>query len=74
MADFVSGRYCPRYLNKELRRVQELTKIRLIVERVNLEAPLHFRLLCRVHFTLPEEFDLFSSGDYQPLSRVEIAA
>ena len=66
--------YCPRYLNKELRRVQELSKIRLIVEKVNLEAPLHFRLLCRVNFILPENFDLFSTGEYQPLSKVKIAA
>lgn len=36
--------YCPRYLNKELRRVQDATTLRLIVEKVNPEAPLHFRL------------------------------
>lgn len=66
--------YCPRYLNRELRRVQEATTIRLIVERVNSDAPLHFRLLCRTNFFLPEGVDLFASEEYQPLSDVVIAA
>ena len=66
--------YCPRYLNKELRRVQDVTSLRLIVEKVNPEAPLHFRLLCRTSFTLPQGIDLFTSEEYQPLSKVLLAA
>ncbi|MCI5145671.1 MAG: hypothetical protein D3923_09095, partial [Candidatus Electrothrix sp. AR3] len=66
--------YCPRYLNKELRRVQDVTTLRLIVEKVNPEAPLHFRLLCLTSFTLPQGIDLFTSEEYQPLSKVLLAA
>jgi hypothetical protein len=66
--------YCPRYLNRELGRMQEATTIRLVVEKVNPEAPLHFRLLCRTIFYLPEGIDLFASEEYQPLSEVLLAA
>ena len=66
--------YCPRYLNRELRQVQKATTIRLIVEKVNPEAPLHFRLLCRTNFHLPKDSTLFASGEYQPLSAALLAA
>ena len=66
--------YCPRYLNKELRRVQEKTNIHLQVERVNQDAPLAFRLLCRAEFTLPEEFVIFGSKEYQPIDKEVLAA
>ncbi|WLE95154.1 MAG: hypothetical protein QTN59_10665 [Candidatus Electrothrix communis] len=61
-------------MNKELRQVQEATTLRLIVEKVNPEAPLHFRLLCRTSFHLPKGMDLFTSEEYQPLSKVLLAA
>lgn len=60
--------YCPRYLNQDLRLVMDIAEVRLTVERVNPEAPLQFRLLCKVVFTPPPGIDLFTTDAYQPLA------
>jgi len=66
--------YCPRYLNRDLRRVMEQTELQLTVERLNADAPIQFRLLCRAAFTLPLGFELFSGDEYLPLDVVAAAA
>jgi hypothetical protein len=65
--------YCPRYLNQDLRRLLDITSVRLSVERVNPDAPIQFRLLCKAVSKPPLNFDLFATEAYQPLSD-EIAA
>lgn len=60
--------YCPRYLNRDLWEVLGKRGIQLFVERLNLDAPLQFRLLCKAVFTLPVGFELFSGGEYQVLA------
>jgi hypothetical protein len=59
--------YCPRYLNHDLAIVLKESDICLSVERLNLDAPLQFRLLCKAVFTLPKDFEVFAGGEYQIL-------
>lgn len=66
--------YCPRYLSLDLCRVMEATDVKLNVERVNQDAPIQFRLLCRAAFTPPFEFDMFADNDHQPLVQEAVAA
>lgn len=66
--------YCPRYLNRDLRRVLTDTDVYLTVERLNMDAPIQFRLLCRAVFTLPAGIDLFIENEYLPLDRVAAVA
>ena len=70
----VKAGYCPRYLNKDLRRVLSKTDVHLTVERLNLDAPIQFRLLCRAVFTLPTGFGLFTGDEYIPLGKISVAA
>lgn len=63
--------YCPRYLNRDLRLVISATEIKFNVERLNIDAPIQFRLLCRAVFKLPSDFKLFSHDEYLPLNKIE---
>jgi hypothetical protein len=65
--------YCPRYLNRDLCRIMEKATVQLTVERLNHEAPIQFRLLCKAVFKLPTGVVLFAGDEYQPLDR-EVAA
>jgi hypothetical protein len=62
--------YCPRYLC----RVMETSDVKLTVERVNQNAPIQFRLLCRAVFTPPLGFDMFADDEHQPLVKESVAA
>ncbi len=66
--------YCPRYLNQDLRLIQQQTPIRLKVERANPDAPLQFRLLCKAVFVLPVGFELYATEEHRPLAREAMAA
>jgi len=59
--------YCPRYLNRDLHKLIGNTEIRLTVERLNHEAPIQFRLLCKTAFVPPSEIALFADEEYQLL-------
>lgn len=61
--------YCPRYLNRDLKIILDNTGIELSVERLNHDAPLQFRLLCKAVFNLPVGFDVFTGGEYQVLAQ-----
>lgn len=65
--------YCPRYLNRDLCQIMEKTDVQLTVERLNHDAPIQFRLLCKAVFKLPTGVVLFSDDEYQLLDR-EVAA
>jgi hypothetical protein len=66
--------YCPRYLSRDLCRVMEKTSVQLTVERVNRDAPIQFRLLCRAVFTPPSGFEMFADDEHLPLEKVAVAA
>jgi hypothetical protein len=66
--------YCPRYLNRDLCRIMEKTLVHLTVERLNSDAPIQFRLLCKAVFKLPAGVVLFSDDEYRLLDREVVAA
>jgi hypothetical protein len=66
--------YCPRYLNQGLSRVQQHTPISLVVEKVNPDAPLQFRLLCKAVFTPPTGFDLYATDEHRLIAQSAMAA
>lgn len=72
--ELVKVGYCPRFLNRDLRRVLDQTNVQLTIERLNIDAPIQFRLLCRAAFALPVGFELFSGNEYLPLDGVAVAA
>jgi hypothetical protein len=62
--------YVPRFFAKELRTCVESSRredVHLKVARVNLEAPLQFRLLCRFTSPWPSGFEPWNQPEYQPL-------
>lgn len=65
--------YCPRYLNRDFRQILDKSGINLVVERLNLDAPLQFRLLCKAVFSLPIGFEVFAGGEYQVLAKEQQA-
>ena len=62
--------YCPRYLNDDFHRlVKEANEsVKVSVERVNLDAPLQMRLLCRLVSPWPRDFLPCSSELFEPLA------
>lgn len=52
----------------------EKTAVQLTVERLNHDAPVQFRLLCKAVFKLPQGFQLFADDEYQPLDKEAVAA
>ncbi len=67
--ELVKVGYCPRYLNRDLKDILNRTDIHLSVERLNIDAPLQFRLLCKVTFKLPLGVDIFASEEYKPTTQ-----
>lgn len=64
--------YVPRFFARELRRCIELTKSeasQVSVVKVNVAAPLQFRLLCRFKSPWPTGFRAWDQSDYQPLTK-----
>ena len=62
--------YCPRYLTQDFHVVLNLgeSTTRVSVERVNLNAPIQFRLLCSLSAKWPNGFEPCSSELYQPIA------
>lgn len=50
--------YCPRYLSPDLKQLTEFSPdgINIMVKRVNLQAPIQMRVLCKFESTWPEAF------------------
>jgi len=58
--------YCPRYLAQDFKKLQRDAKdFRIVVARVNLDAPPRFKLLCEASSSWPEGFSPCSGEDYQ---------
>jgi len=63
--------YCPRYLTHDVNEVlgkSEPDNIEVTIERVNRDAPLNLRLMCKLVSPWPEGFKPCSDEDYQPLA------
>jgi len=62
--------FCPRYLAPDVQRLLNSdAEWRLIVARVNPGAPVQFRLLCQLVFTLPGDIGFFAGEDFQPIRK-----
>ena len=72
--DPVTLGYCPQYLTRDLRRVLRVSEVRLTVEKVNSDAPLQFRLLCKAVFANPIGFHLLAGDENLPLAQEAVAA
>lgn len=62
--------YVPRYLAHDVRHLVnscDVDVIQLFVERVNPDAPLQNRVLCRMHSCWPEGFQPCSGEDFLPI-------
>jgi len=63
--------YCPRFLAKTFRGILEKSRLNAIdvsVERVNKDAPIQLRLLCKLSAPWPKDFEPCSDKSYQPLA------
>jgi len=60
--------YCPPYLLNNFWH-EQMDSIDLTVAKLNRNAPLQFRLLCRLSFHLPEDFQVFGDEDFQVITR-----
>jgi len=59
--------YCPRYLAEDFKRLMQNDNLEsgaFTVEKVNLDAPTQFRILCSFSTKWPENFIPFVSDDY----------
>ncbi len=57
--------YLPRYLAQDVwKLINECSVIQISVERVNSDAPLQNRVLCRMNACWPEEFEPCSGDDF----------
>lgn len=60
--------YVPRYLARDIGRLlSDCSYIKLFVERVNGDAPLQQRMLCRLHACWPEGFQPCSDEAFWPI-------
>jgi hypothetical protein len=64
--------YLPRYLSSEVRDAL-LDKgvsrsVEIEVKRINLDAPVRYRLMCCFRARIPSEYKIFCAGDYEPLA------
>ncbi|MGA2067445.1 MAG: HIRAN domain-containing protein [Thermoguttaceae bacterium] len=62
--------YIPRYLARDVSRLLKQSDpqlIHLVVDRVNRDAPLQHRLLCRMRACWPENFQPFSDEVFRPI-------
>ena len=63
--------YCPRYLTEDCLFLLKETgpdKMKIVVERVNRDAPMQLRLLCKLTAEWPENFRPCSGEWYEPLA------
>jgi hypothetical protein len=62
--------YCPRFLARDVRELVSAAKetFDVKVEQINVDAPIQFRLLCRLTATWPDGFYPCSEVTFQPIS------
>jgi hypothetical protein len=64
--------YLPRYLASEVRDAlfdpDVIKTVEIETKKINLNAPVRYRLMCRFYARIPEGCKIFSDGDYEPLA------
>ncbi len=63
--------YAPRYFSAEFTQLMGLVenhKVQVVVEKVNHDAPLQYRILCRIRSPWPEKFQPCAQGQFQSLA------
>ena len=63
--------FVPRYHCADVSRLLQLAgpeAVRVVVERINLDAPIQYRLLCRVSAPWPEHFQPCGGDEFQPIN------
>jgi len=63
--------YCPRYFAREFGQLlapPDPVDVEVTVDRINRDAPIQLRMLCRLTGPWPEEFRPCEGGDYTPLA------
>jgi len=63
--------YAPRYFSAEFTQLMDLVDIqnvKVTVERVNLDAPLQYRILCRINSPWPAKFQPCQFGAFESLA------
>lgn len=66
--------YAPRYYSAEFTHLIELVgrdAVKVTVEKVNPDAPIQYRILCRLTAPWPVEFAPCKNGSYEALSRAD---
>lgn len=66
--------YCPRYFVKDFHHILngcEPLEVNVTVEKVNLDAPLQFKLLCKFSAPWPEGFTACANELYQPIAQAQ---
>ena len=64
--------YCPRYLCKDFQKVLEFSKpenAKVLVRKVNADAPPQYRVLCKFSAPWPTQFDPCKGSRYRPLAQ-----
>jgi hypothetical protein len=62
--------YCPRYLSRDFYKLlakNNVDDITVSVKKVNQDAPLNFRLLCKIVAPWPVEFQPCDQEDFEPI-------
>jgi hypothetical protein len=62
--------YVPRYLARDVRTLMAsypATELNLVVERVNVRAPIQMRVLCRMRSSWPDDFQPCTGDEFQPI-------
>jgi hypothetical protein len=63
--------YAPRYFSSEFSKLMQSVakdKIEVTVERVNLDAPLQYRVLCHLRAPWPANFQSCSTQEFRELA------
>lgn len=66
--------YCPRYYSADFTKLIRLAgqvNVSVTVEKVNADAPMQMRLLCKLHAPWPSSFSACSTEEYKPLRAVK---
>jgi hypothetical protein len=68
--------YLPRYLASEIRGTlldqRVISNVKMEVKKINPTAPVRYRLMCGFRAYIPNEFKIFTAGNYQPYAAIEI--
>jgi hypothetical protein len=64
--------YCPRYLCQDFKKLlmNDINDVAVSVKKVNKDAPLNLRLLCKIMAQWPDEFRPCDQEDFEPINNM----